>query len=94
MITHFDSSKFDTKFAAEVKNFNPENYLDRKSIRRLDPFARFALVSSEMAINDSGINLSSTDLNRFGVIYGSGIGGMETLQQQHWNFFNLKILNL
>lgn len=90
MITHFDSSKFDTKFAAEVKNFNPENYLDRKSIRRLDPFARFALVSSEMAINDSGINLSSTDLNRFGVIYGSGIGGMETLQQQHWNFFQSK----
>lgn len=87
MITHFDSSKFDTKFAAEVKNFNPENYLDKKSIRRLDPFAQFALVSSEMAIIDSGINLQSTDLNRFGVIYGSGIGGMETLQKQHWNFF-------
>lgn len=87
LITHFDASNFDTKFAAEVKNFNPENYLDKKSIKRLDPFARYALITSEMAVQDSGIDLQKTDLNRFGVIYGSGIGGMETLQQQHWTYF-------
>lgn len=90
LITHFDASNFDTRFAGEVKNFNPENYLDKKIIKRLDPFARFALVSSEMALADSGIDLKNTDLNRFGVIYGSGIGGMETLQQQHFTFFQSK----
>jgi 3-oxoacyl-[acyl-carrier-protein] synthase II len=86
-ITHFDASAFDTKFAAEVKGFNPENYLDKKSIKRLDPFAQFAIATAKMAIDDSGVNFDKIDRERFGVIYGSGIGGMETLQQQHWIYF-------
>ena len=88
LITHFDTTKFDTKFAAEVKNFNPEDYLDKKAIRRLDPFAQFAVVSADMAMQDSGIDLEKVDRDRFGVIYGSGIGGMRTLQEQHFAFFN------
>ena len=87
-ITHFDTTKFDTKFAAEVKNFKPEDYLDKKAIRRLDPFAQFAIVTADMAMQDSGINLEKVDRDRFGVIYGSGIGGMKTLQEQHFLFFN------
>jgi 3-oxoacyl-[acyl-carrier-protein] synthase II len=83
-ITQFDTSKFDTKFAAQVNGFHPEDYLDRKSVRRLDVFAQFALVSSMMAIEHSGLQLDKISLERFGVIYGSGIGGMQTLQNQHW----------
>jgi len=88
LITHFDTTKFDTKFAAEVKNFKPEDYLDKKSIRRLDPFAQLAIATAEMAMQDSGINLEKVDRDRFGVIYGSGIGGIKTLTEQHFNFFN------
>jgi 3-oxoacyl-[acyl-carrier-protein] synthase II len=88
LITRFDTTKFDTKFAGEVKNFNPEDYLDKKSIRRLDPFAQYALVTAIMAMEDSGMNLENINRDRFGVIYGSGIGGMKTLQEQHFQFFN------
>ncbi len=89
-ITKFDASKFETQFAAEVKNFVPENYIDKKSIKRMDPFTHFALATSEMAINDSGLNLDNINKDRFGVIYGSGIGGMVTLQQQLWNYYEDK----
>ncbi len=90
LITRFDTSKFDTKFAAQVNDFHPENYLDRKAIRRLDVFAQYALVSAIMAIENSGLQLDKIHLERFGVIYGSGIGGMQTLQDQHWVFFESK----
>jgi len=90
LITRFDTSKFDTKFAAQVDDFHPEDYLDRKSVRRLDVFAQYALVSSMMAIEHSGLQLDKISLERFGVIYGSGIGGMQTLQDQHWVFFESK----
>lgn len=86
-ITKFDTSKFDTKFAAEVKGFNPENYLDKKTLRRLDPFTQFALTTAEMAFKDAGLNADKIDKEKFGVIFGSGIGGMMTLQQQHWIYF-------
>jgi 3-oxoacyl-[acyl-carrier-protein] synthase II len=89
-ITKFDAAEFDTKFAAEVKGFNPEDYLDRKLSRRMDPFSHFAMVTSDMAISESAINMENIDKERFGVIYGSGIGGMNTLQQQHWNYFESK----
>ncbi len=89
-ITKFDPSKFDTQFAAEVKNFNPENYLDKKSVRRMDPFVQFAIVSSDMAYNDSEINGDSVDKEKFGVIYGSGIGGMDTMTKQHIVYFENK----
>ena len=88
LITRFDTTKFDTKFAGEVKNFNPEDYLDKKSIRRLDPFAQYALVTAIMAMEDSQLNLENINRDRFGVIYGSGIGGMKTLQEQLFQFFN------
>ena len=90
LITHFDTSKFDTKFAAQVDDFDPEDYLDRKSVRRLDVFAQYALVSAMMAIDHSELQMDKISLERFGVIFGSGIGGMRTLQDQHWVFFESK----
>lgn len=90
LITHFDTSKFDTSFAAEVKNFNPENYFDKKSVKRLDPFAQFAIAATVQAFDDSQVNLESINKERAGVIYGSGIGGMETLQREHWKYFEAK----
>ncbi len=89
-ITKFDTSNFETKFAAEIKDFHPENYLDKKTIRRLDPFTRYSLVAGEMALKDSEIDLEKVNRERFGVIYGSGIGGMDTLQQQHFIYFEDK----
>jgi 3-oxoacyl-[acyl-carrier-protein] synthase II len=86
-ITKFDTSCFETKFAAEVKNFNPENYIDKKTIKRIDLFTQYALATADMAINDSGLNSVNTNKEKFGVIYGSGIGGMGTLEQQHWIYF-------
>lgn len=87
MITRFDTSKFDTKFAAEVKNFDVNQFLDKKAAKRMDPYTHYSMVTAEEAFNDSGLNLDSIDKDRFGVIYGSGIGGMTTNQQQHFNFF-------
>jgi len=89
-ITKFDTEKFDTRFAAEVKNFKSEDYLDKKETRRLDPFNQFALATAIMAIKDSGLNVNGTDKEKFGVIYGSGIGGMITLEKQHWLYFENK----
>ncbi len=89
-ITKFDTSNFDTKFAAEVKNFNAENYIDKKTIKRLDLFTQYAMATAEMAIKDSEINIENVDREKFGVIYGSGIGGMSTLEQQHWIYFTEK----
>ena len=87
LITKFDTSKFDTKFAAEVKNFDPLNYLDKKAAKRLDEYAQFAIGSSTLAIEDSGLNLEKVDLERFGVVFGSGIGGIKTLLDQHFTYF-------
>ncbi len=89
-ITKFDTEKFDTKFAAEVKNFDAGDYLEKKEIRRLDPFNQFALATAIMAMKDSGLDKNGVDLERFGVIYGSGIGGMITLENQHWLYFENK----
>ncbi|MFO8235177.1 MAG: beta-ketoacyl-ACP synthase II [Bacteroidales bacterium] len=77
-ITHFDTSKFKTRFACEVKNFDPKEYFDRKEIRKLDLYAQYAMVAVKEAIENSGINLDSIDRNRAGVIWGSGIGGINT----------------
>lgn len=89
-ITHFDTSKFDTKFAAEVKDFNPDFYFDKKSVKRLDRFSQFAIAASVQAIEDASINFDQLDKERAGVIYGSGIGGLETLQNEHWKYFKDK----
>jgi 3-oxoacyl-[acyl-carrier-protein] synthase II len=90
LITKFDTTNFETKFAAEVKNFNPLDYFDKKELKRTDPFTQYALVSTQEAIENSGINLEKVDKERFGVIFGSGIGGMEALQNEHFKYFQAK----
>jgi 3-oxoacyl-[acyl-carrier-protein] synthase II len=85
-ITYFDTEKFKTKFACEVKNFDPLEHFDRKEARKLDRFAQYALVSSDEAIIDSGIDLDAIDKFRVGVIWGAGIGGLETFQDEVINF--------
>ena len=74
-IKHFDTSKSKTKFACEVKDFNPEDYLDRKEVRKLDLYCVYALVAAAEAIKNSGLNIEAIDKDRAGVIYTSGIGG-------------------
>ena len=81
-ITYFDSSSFKTQFACELKGFDPENFMDRKLSRKMDRFAQYAIVSSDEAIKDSHINLETIDKDRVGVIWGAGIGGLETLQNE------------
>ena len=85
-ITHFNTEKFKTKFACEVKNFNPEDYLEKKEARKIDPFVQYALVSTAEAIADSGADFKNLDTNRIGVIWGSGIGGLKTFQDEVVNF--------
>ena len=85
-VTYFDTSKFKTKFACELKNFDISDFLDRKEQRRMDRFTQYAMVSTEEAINDSGLDLDSIDKLRVGVIWGAGIGGIETFQNETLNF--------
>lgn len=85
-VTYYDTEKFKVKFACELKNYDPEDYFDRKEARKLDRFAQYALISSDEAIADSGINLNLVDKFRVGVIWGAGIGGLETFQNEVMNF--------
>ena len=85
-ITYFDASLFKTQFACELKGFDPENFMDRKLARKMDRFAQYAIVSSEEAIKDCGINLETADKDRIGVIWGAGIGGLETFQNEVLGF--------
>jgi 3-oxoacyl-[acyl-carrier-protein] synthase II len=82
-IEQFDTSPFKVHIGGEVKNFEPEKYLDAKSARRLDRFAQFALVASMAALKDSGLDPEREDLDRFGVVLGSGIGGLNEFEEQH-----------
>jgi 3-oxoacyl-[acyl-carrier-protein] synthase II len=81
-IKHFDTSKSKTKFACEVKDFNPEDYLDRKEVRKLDLYCVYALVAAAEAIKNSGLNIEAIDKDRAGVIYTSGIGGIDTFEKE------------
>ncbi len=81
-ITHFDTSKFKTKFACEVKNYDPKDYFDRKELRKHDLYSQYAIVASEEAIRDSGLNTEKIDLDRSGVIWASGIGGLFTFYDE------------
>lgn len=81
-ITYFNPEKFKTKFACEVKQFDPLDFLDRKEARKLDPFSQYALVVSDEAIADAGLNDAAVDKDRVGVIWGSGIGGLQTFQEE------------
>ncbi len=78
-ITRFDASKFKTQIGCEVKNFNPEDYFDRKDVRKYDIYCHFGIVCADQAIKDAGFNLDSLDKNKVGVIWASGIGGLDTL---------------
>jgi len=86
MITLFDASKFKTRFACEIKGFEPTNFLDRKEARKIDRFAQIALVASDQAVADAGISKDNVDTNRIGVVFASGIGGLITFQEEVMNF--------
>ena len=85
-ITRFDASLFKTQFACEVKDFNPTDFLDRKEVRKMDAYAVYALVASEEAMQDSGIQLAQINLDRAGVIWASGIGGLDTFLKECGDF--------
>ncbi|MBJ7879491.1 beta-ketoacyl-ACP synthase II [Gelidibacter salicanalis] len=85
-ITYFDAEKFKTKFACELKNFEPTKFIDRKLVNRMDRFTQYAMVASDEAILDAKLDLSVVDKLRVGVIWGAGIGGLETFQDEVLNF--------
>ena len=85
-ITYFDTSKFKTQFACELKGYDPLNHFDRKEARKLDKFAQYAIVCSDEAIKNANLELDSINKNRVGVIWGSGIGGLETFQIEATNY--------
>ena len=85
-ITHFDASKSKTRFACEVKNFNPTDFINRKEARKMDKFTQYAMVASDEAIADSNLDLETINKLRVGVIWGAGIGGLETLQNEVLNY--------
>lgn len=85
-ITHFDTEKFKTKFACEVKNYNPQDHFDRKEVRKLDPYAQYALIAAHEAYLDAGLDTATHDKDRAGVIWASGIGGIETFAKEMEGF--------
>ncbi len=85
-ITYFDTEKFKTKFACELKNFNAEDFLDRKEARKMDRFTQYAMVASDEAIADAKLDLEKVNKLRVGVVWGAGIGGLETFQNEVLNF--------
>ena len=85
-ITLFNASKFKTRFACEIKEFEPTNFLDRKEARKIDRFTQIALVASDQAVMDAGISKENVDANRTGVVFASGIGGLITFQEEVMNF--------
>jgi len=88
MITLFDASKFKTRFACEIKGFDPTEFMDRKEARKLDRFAQIALVASDQAVADAGITKENVDHDRVGVIFASGIGGLTTFTEEVTNYVN------
>ena len=85
-VTHFDPEKFKTKFACEIKNFEVTDFIDRKLARKMDKFSQYAMVASDEAIADSKLDLEAINKLRVGVIWGAGIGGLETFQEEVLNF--------
>ena len=81
-ITHFDASKFKTQFACEVKNFNIGDYIDRKEARKMDLYTQYAVAAAKMAVEDSGMNLEAIDKDNIGVVFGVGIGGLHTFEEE------------
>ncbi len=87
LITRFDASNFKTKFACEVKNFDPNDYFDRKEGRKMDLFSQFAMVAADEAIQHAGITANNVDHNKTGVIWSSGVGGLTTIQHELADFY-------
>src|ERR1700694_4290834 len=85
-ITNFDASKFKTRFACEIKNFDATNFLDRKEARKIDRFTQIAVVASDQAVQDAGIDKENVNVDRVGVVFASGIGGLITFQEEVVNF--------
>ena len=85
-ITHFDASKFKTQFACEVKGFDASKYMDRKEARKMDLYTQYAIKVAKEAVEDSGMDLATEDLNRIGVIFGAGIGGIHTFEEEAGNY--------
>ena len=85
-ITHFDTSKFKTHFACEVKNYNAQDYFDRKEARKMDLYEQYAIIAADEAIKDCGWNLEKIDKNEIGVIFGVGIGGIRTFEEESVNY--------
>lgn len=85
-ITHFDASKFKTQFACELKNFEVTDFINRKDARKMDKFTQYAMVAADEAVNDADFDLDKLDKDRVGVIWGAGIGGLETFQNEVLNF--------
>ncbi len=81
-ITHFDASKFKTQFACEVKNFNVSDYIDRKEARKMDLYTQYAIAAAKMAVEDSQMNLETIDKDNIGVVFGVGIGGLHTFEEE------------
>ena len=86
-ITHFDASLFKTKFACEVKDLNVEEYIDRKDLRKMDLYTQYAIVAAKQAVNDAGFDVAKENLDRIGVIYGVGIGGIHTFEEEVGYYF-------
>jgi 3-oxoacyl-[acyl-carrier-protein] synthase II len=86
LITRFDASKFKTRFACELKGFNVEDHIERKEMRKMDPYTHYAVIVAKEAIHDSGLDLEKVNKDRVGVIWGSGIGGLYTFQEECVNF--------
>ena len=89
-ITHFDASKFKTQFACEVKNFNANDYIDRKEARKMDLYSQYAVAAASEAVKDAAIDLENEDLNRIGVILGVGIGGIKTFEEEVEGYERIK----
>lgn len=87
-ITRFDASRFKTQFACEIKDYNPTDYFDRKEARKLDWFAQFAMIAAQEAMENSGLDPQALEPHRAGVIWGSGIGGLETFQQELERYYS------
>ena len=86
-ITHFDATEYKVKLAAEVKGYNPEEYFDRRNAKRLDKFSQFAIIAAKEAWNDSKLDKEKENMERVGVILGSGIGGLETMEKEMLNIY-------
>ena len=85
-ITHFDASKFKTQFACEVKGYNATDYFDRKEVRKMDLYEQYAIVAADEAIKDAGLDGEDIDKDNVGVIFGVGIGGIHTFEEEAGNY--------